>query len=324
MRKKTKKGNYMSRRIGGIEAGGTKMVCAIGNENGELIDRMSIPTETPQKTLAAMADYFKDASIDALGIGCFGPLDLDASSKTYGYITKTPKEGWSNVNVLGFFKKELSVPVAIDTDVNAAMLGEIRKGAAVGCDSAIYITVGTGIGVGVYVNGGLLHGLVHPEAGHILLARHGSEPCECGNGEFEEGVQTSQGKSDGCKRRIFRGVCPYHTSCFEGLASGPAIEARWGKGAKELTEDEKVWELEAFYLAQAITNYILCYSPQKIVLGGGVMHVEKLFPMIREKVIDMLGGYVQHDKILKDMDYYIVPTVLGDDSGIVGAMELVR
>lgn len=276
------------------------MVCAIGNENGELIDRISIPTETPQKTLAAMADYFKDASIDALGIGCFGPLDLDASSKTYGYITKTPKEGWSNLDVLGFFQKELSVPVAIDTDVNAAMLGEIRKGAAVGCDSAIYITVGTGIGVGVYVNGGLLHGLVHPEAGHILLSRHESE------------------------KRIFQGVCPYHTSCFEGLASGPAIEARWEKSAKELTEDEQVWELEAFYLAQAITNYILCYSPQKIVLGGGVMHVEKLFPMIREKVIDMLGGYVQHDKILKDMDHYIVPTGLGDNSGIVGAMELVR
>ena len=290
----------MSRRIGGIEAGGTKMVCAIGNENGELIDRISIPTETPQKTLTTMADYFKDASIDALGIGCFGPLNLDASSKTYGYITKTPKEGWSNLDVLGFFQKELSVPVAIDTDVNAAMLGEIRKGAAVGCDSAIYITVGTGIGVGVYVNGGLLHGLVHPEAGHILLSRHESE------------------------KRIFRGVCPYHTSCFEGLASGPAIEARWGKSAKELTEDEQVWELEAFYLAQAITNYILCYSPQKIVLGGGVMHVEKLFPMIREKVIDMLGGYVQHNRILKDMDHYIVPTGLGDNSGIVGAMELVR
>ena len=290
----------MSRRIGGIEAGGTKMVCAIGNENGELIDRISIPTETPQKTLTTMADYFKEASIDALGIGCFGPLDLDASSKTYGHITKTPKEGWSNLDVLGFFQKELSVPVAIDTDVNAAMLGEIRKGAAVGCDSAIYITVGTGIGVGVYVNGGLLHGLVHPEAGHILLSRHESE------------------------KRIFRGVCPYHTSCFEGLASGPAIEARWGKSAKELTEDEQVWELEAFYLAQAITNYILCYSPQKIVLGGGVMHVEKLFPMIREKVIDMLGGYVQHNRILKDMDHYIVPTGLGDNSGIVGAMELVR
>ena len=276
------------------------MVCAIGNENGELIDRMSIPTETPKKTLTAMADFFKDASIDALGIGCFGPLNLDASSKTYGYITKTPKEGWSNLDVLGFFQKELSVPVAIDTDVNAAMLGEIRKGAAVGCDSAIYITVGTGIGVGVYVNGGLLHGLVHPEAGHILLSRHESE------------------------KRISRGVCPYHTSCFEGLASGPAIEARWGKSAKELTEDEQVWELEAFYLAQAITNYILCYSPQKIVLGGGVMHVEKLFPMIREKVIDMLGGYVQHNRILKDMDHYIVPTGLGDNSGIVGAMELVR
>ena len=186
--------------------------------------------------------------------------------------------------------------MGFDTDVNGAVLGEVTWGAAKGLDSAIYITVGTGVGVGVYLNGGLLHGLVHPEAGHILLSRHPSDPYE--------------------------GKCPFHKNCMEGLAAGPAIEARWGKKGVELTDRDEVWELEAYYIAQAIMDYILVYSPQKIILWGGVMHQEKLFPMVREEVKRLLNGYVSHEAILDSIEDYIVPPALGEDPGIKGAIRL--
>lgn len=283
-------------RIGGIEAGGTKMVCAIGDENGKIMDRVTFPTRGPKETFEDMIEYFKRWEIEALGIGCFGPIDLNKNSATYGYITSTPKPGWRDTDVVGSFKAALGVPVGFDTDVNGAILGEVTWGAAKGADSAIYITIGTGVGVGVYVNGGLLHGLVHPEAGHMLLAKHPSD--------------------------TYEGKCPYHMTCLEGLAAGPAIEARWGRKGAELTEKSEVWELEAFYIAQAVTNYILAYSPQKIILWGGVMHQESLFPMVRKKVKEMLNGYISHEMIFTKIDEYIVKPALGEDPGILGAIKL--
>lgn len=283
-------------RIGGIEAGGTKMVCAVGDENGRLLDRITIPTRLPETTIPEMVSYFKKWEIEALGIACFGPVDLNKNSKTYGYITETPKEGWRNYPVVKAFKDALNVPIGFDTDVNGAVLGEVTYGAAKGCESAIYITVGTGIGAGVYCNGRLLHGLVHPEAGHILIPKHPKDS--------------------------FKGNCPYHSNCFEGLASGPAIEKRWGKSAKELNAQPEVWEMEAFYIAEAIMNYVLTYSPEKIILWGGVMHQEQLFDMVREKTKELLNGYIHHDMILEHMEQYIVAPGLGENPGIIGAICL--
>ncbi|MCI9572965.1 ROK family protein [uncultured Acetatifactor sp.] len=282
--------------IGGIEAGGTKMVCAVGDENGVIKDRTSFPTRQPEETFADMIAYYRNWDIQALGIGCFGPLDLNRQSRTYGYITKTPKPGWGNCDIVGAFKDALGVPVGFDTDVNGAVLGEVTWGAAKGLDSAIYITIGTGVGVGVYVNGGLLHGLVHPEGGHILLIRHPKD--------------------------TYEGKCPFHKNCVEGLAAGPSIEARWGKKAAELADRDEVWEMEAYYIAQAITDYILSYSPQKIILWGGVMHQEKLFGMVRKEVLNLLNGYVAHEMITEHIDQYIVPPALGEDPGIMGAIKL--
>lgn len=282
--------------IGGIEAGGTKMVCAVGDENGTIMDRASFPTRQPKETFEDMIEYFRKWDIKALGIGCFGPLDLNRKSKTYGYITKTPKAGWSDCDFVGTFQKALGVPVGFDTDVNGAILGEVTWGAAKGLDSAIYITVGTGVGVGVYVNGGLLHGLVHPEAGHILLTKHPDD--------------------------TYKGRCPFHGHCMEGLAAGPAIEDRWGRKAIELADRDEVWEMEAYYIAQAIMDYIVVYSPQKIILWGGVMHQEKLFGMVRTQVQSLLNGYVAHEAILESIDDYIVPPALGEDPGIKGAIRL--
>lgn len=272
------------------------MVCAIGDENGNLVDRVSIPTETPEITIPKLVAYFKQYDIQAIGIGCFGPVDLNKNSETYGYITKTPKLAWENFDMVGTFTKELNVPVGFDTDVNGAILGEVTWGAAQGLSNAIYITIGTGVGVGVYINGGLVHGLVHPEGGHILLAKH--------------------------EKDTYGGKCPFHKNCFEGLAAGPAIEGRYGKKGFELAHDEAVWEMEAYYIAQALVNYILAYSPEKIILWGGVMHQEQLFDLVRSETVKLLNGYVQSDLLLNHTDEYIVAPGLGDDPGIKGAIKL--
>ncbi|SFR69064.1 ROK family protein [Anaeromicropila populeti] len=282
--------------LGGLEAGGTKMVCAVGDENGKLIDRKVFPTETPDVTIPAMISYFKDFPVEAIGIGSFGPLDLDRKSETFGYITSTPKPFWGNVNLRGAFLEEFHIPVGIDTDVNGAALAEATWGAGAGCDVVLYITIGTGVGVGVCIGGKLLHGLVHPEAGHILLEKLPND--------------------------TYSGKCPFHPNCLEGLAAGPAIEGRWGKKAIELADSEGVWKMEAEYVSQALVNYILTYSPNKIVLWGGVMHQPQLFPMIRNGVVNKLNGYIRHDAIVKNIEEYIVAPKLGDDPGIMGALRL--
>lgn len=281
--------------IGALEAGGTKMVCAIGKENGEILDRISIPTETPDITMPKIISYFKDKEIKALGVGSFGPIDLDRNSATYGYITSTPKLAWRNYNIVGALKEALNVPIGFDTDVNGSALGEMTFGSTKGLDSSIYITIGTGVGVGVIMNGKPLHGMLHPEAGHILITRAPED--------------------------TFQSKCPYHSFCLEGLAAGPAIEARYGKKAYELTDREDVWELEAYYIAQALVNYTLTLSPKRIVLGGGVMHQTQLYPMIRKKFMDLLNGYIV-TKELQDIEHYIISPALNDNQGIMGCIQL--
>ena len=281
---------------GSLEAGGTKMVCAIGDEQGNILERVSIPTLEPENTMPAIIDFFKNKNICALGIGCFGPVDLDKKSATYGYITTTPKLAWKNYDIVGTCKKELGVPVGFDTDVNASALGEATWGCTKELDHSIYITVGTGIGAGVIIDGKPYHGMLHPEAGHIFLARHTQDPME-------------------------KGVCPYHELCLEGLASGPAIAARWGKPGAELADRKEVWELEAYYLAQAICSYIMILSPERIIVGGGVSHQEQMMPMIRAEVQRQMGGYIQA-KGMQDLDSYIVLPSLNDNQGIMGGLKL--
>ena len=284
-------------RLGALEAGGTKMVCAIGDEKGNIAERVSIPTKTPEETIPLLIDFFKQRNIDALGIGCFGPLELNPKAEKYGYITTTTKVAWRNFDFLGSMKNALQCPVGFDTDVNGSVLGEVTFGQAKGKSCALYLTIGTGIGAGIYIEGKLLHGMLHPEAGHVLITRRETD--------------------------TYEGKCPYHKNCLEGLAAGPAIEGRYGKKAADLAGDEAVWDLEADYIAQALTGYILTLSPEIIILGGGVMHQMQLFPLIRKKVTEYLGGYVNTEE-LSDMDHYIVPASLHDDQGIMGCLELGR
>jgi fructokinase len=280
---------------GALEAGGTKMVCAIGDENGKILERTKIPTTTPEETMPPIFDFFKDKGIKAIGIACFGPIDLNKDSATYGSITSTPKKGWSGYNIVEETKKALGIPVGFDTDVNGSMLGEATWGCAKGVSDAIYLTIGTGVGGGVISNGKLLHGMLHPEVGHIRLPR----------------VEGDPGKS----------VCPFHDNCLEGLAAGPSIKARWGVSADQLADRAEVWEIESEYIATALMSYALILSPQKIILGGGVMHQEQLFPLIRKKFKELVNGYIV-TKEMEDLDNYIVPASLNDDQGIMGAVKL--
>lgn len=282
-------------RLGALEAGGTKMVCAIGDEAGNIYERISVPTETPEITMPKLVDYFKQHNIEALGIGCFGPIDLNRNSDTYGYILTTPKLVWQNYNILGVLRDALGIPVGFDTDVNASALGEATWGCTKGLDNSMYITIGTGIGAGIITNGKLLHGMLHPEAGHTLMVRHPAD--------------------------TYEGHCPYHKSCLEGMAAGPAIEARWGRKGIDLADKKEVWEMEAYYIGQALVNYVLILSPQRIVLGGGVMHQTQLLPMVREELKKQLAGYVRTSE-LDDLQSYVVLPSLNDNQGIMGALKL--
>ncbi|MED1203317.1 ROK family protein [Heyndrickxia acidicola] len=278
--------------FGSIEAGGTKFVCSVGDREGNIEARASFPTTVPEETMPQVIEFFKPYTLKGIGIGSFGPIDINPNSPTYGFITSTPKPGWRNYPFVQAIKEQLNVPVGFNTDVNAAALGELRKGAAQGLDSCLYITVGTGIGAGAVVQGKLVQGLSHPEMGHILVRRHPEDH--------------------------YAGKCPYHKDCLEGLAAGPAIEERWGKKGMDLAEKPEVWEMEAHYIAQALAQYILILSPEKIILGGGVMKQTQLYPLIQQKVADILNQYVE----LPDLASYIVPPGLGDNAGITGALLL--
>ncbi|MCI3923173.1 ROK family protein [Paenibacillus sp. TRM 82003] len=282
--------------FGAIEAGGTKFVCGVGREDGTIEDRVDFPTEQPERTIGRVIDYFQGKAVQAIGIGSFGPLDLDRTSPTYGYVTTTPKPGWSNYDFLGALKTAFPVPMGWDTDVNAAALGEATWGAARGLDSCVYYTIGTGVGVGVYAEGKLVHGLVHPEGGHVLTRRHPEDD--------------------------FAGACPYHGDCLEGMAAGPALEKRWGVKGSALAADHEAWGIEAYYIAQAIVGTVLTLSPKRVILGGGVMKQRQLFPLIRAEVRKALNGYVRADALESGIDAYIVPPGLEDNAGLSGALAL--
>ena len=288
---------------GGIEAGGTKFVCAVGSNPDDLCVNV-IETTTPDETISRVIAYFKEQNstkkLSSIGIGSFGPIDLNRNSKTYGFITSTPKLNWENVDFVGAIRSSFNIPIGFDTDVNAAAIGEYQWGAAQGLTNFIYLTIGTGIGGGGIINGIPLHGLLHPEMGHIFIPRDNSD------------------------KKSYEGNCPRHKDCFEGLASGPAIRNRWGRPPQDLNQDHPAWEYIAKYISYALVNYICTISPQRIIIGGGVMKQSKLFPLIHQMVKELLNNYLQLPEITENIQNYIVPPTLGDRSGILGAIALAK
>src|SRR5512139_667024 len=286
---------------GGVEAGGTKFVCCVASGPGKIVEEVRFATTTPDETLKKTIQFFtpfvQDGRIRSIGVGSFGPIDLDPVSPTYGFITATPKPGWSNTDVRGILEQALKTHIVIESDVNAAAVGEAIWGASRGLDPSLYLTIGTGIGGGYIKDGRPLMGLVNPEMGHLRIP-HDRE------------------------RDPFEGSCPFHGDCFEGLANGPAIEKRLGIKGALIPETDPYWDIEAEYIAAALVNYILTLVPKKIILGGGVMQREFLFPKVRSRVRNLLNGYVPSKSILEEIDQYIVPPGLGNQSGGMGAIAL--
>ena len=292
--------HILKNMFGAIEAGGTKFVCGIGSSPEDL-ETAQFPTSAPEVTFQSVIAFFKDsgAALEAFGIGSFGPLDLDPSSPAYGHITSTPKLGWANFDVLGAIQSVFDVPVGFDTDVNAALLGEATWGAARGLGDAVYLTIGTGIGGGAMVRGRVVHGLVHPEMGHLRVPHD-------------------------LARDPFPGCCPFHGDCLEGLACGPAMQMRWNTPAALLPPDHPAWALEAHYIALGLVNLMVSLSPRRFLLGGGVMQQPHLFDFIRKEFVLLLNGYVQHLEVLERLHNFIQPPQLAGRSGILGALALAQ
>jgi fructokinase len=290
--------NNSSPLYGGIEGGGTKFICAVGTSPEDIRAETRIQTTTPEETMSQIVDFFKQqGELASIGFSCFGPLDPNPNSPTYGYILPTPKPGWSNANVVGMLRSAFDIPIAFDTDVNGAALGEWTWGAAQGLNTFIYLTIGTGIGGGAYVEGKLLHGLLHPEMGHIPMPH------------------------DRVKDP-FDGNCPFHGDCFEGLACGPSIEKRWGQRAETFAADHPAWELEAEYIASALAAYSYVISPERIIIGGGIGAVEHLLPRIQQKTRALINNYIQAPRIQNEIEQYIVHPGLGGKAGVLGAIAL--
>jgi fructokinase len=288
-------------RFGGIEAGGTKFVCMVGSGPDAIAAETRFATTSPAETLQRAIRFFQEQAMEeglaGIGVGSFGPLDLDPASPTYGYITTTPKAGWAHTDLVGCLQGALQVPVAIDTDVNAAAFGEFVWGAAQGIDPFIYNTIGTGIGAGGIIHGEPIHGLLHPESGHMRIPHDRNlDP--------------------------YAGSCPFHGDCFEGLASGGSLRGRWGLSAEQIQDDHPAWDLEAHYLALALVNQICMLSPRRVVLGGGVMKHLPLFERVRCKVQEYLNGYIDLEEVRAGIETYIVPPSLGDRSGCLGAIAM--
>ncbi len=292
--------------IAAIEAGGTNITCAVGTGPGDLRLSKRFATMAPHETLREMVDFFESAArqlgqFSAIGFGSFGPLDLSERSDTYGHITTTPKPGWQFTDVLGPLRDCFHVPIGFDTDVNAAALGEYTWGAGKNCDPLVYITVGTGIGGGVLIGGKPLHGAMHPEIGHLHIPQ----------------VMTTAPQPDG--------VCPFHGgNCLEGLISGPALAARWGAPAESIPPEHECWGEFATLLALGLVNLTLTLSPQRIILGGGVMHQTQVFPMVREELQRLLNDYLHTPELMERIDQFVVPPALGDEAGVLGALALGR
>jgi len=287
---------------GGIEGGGTKFVCAVGTNPNDIRAETRFPTTTPHETMSQAVEFFKQQEItfgklDAIGFACFGPLNPKPDTPTYGHILPTPKPGWSNSDVVGMLRTSFDIPVNFDTDVNGAALGEAKWGNAQGLETFIYLTIGTGVGGGAYVEGKLLHGLLHPEMGHIPLPH------------------------DRVKDP-FPGTCPFHGDCFEGLASGVAIEKRWGQRGGALPEDHPAWDLEAEYIALALMTYCHTLSPQRIIIGGGVGQLEHLLSKVQKRTRELINGYIQSTAITENIESFIVTPGLGSQAGVLGAIAL--
>ncbi|MBW7882317.1 MAG: ROK family protein [Caldilineaceae bacterium] len=289
--------------FGGIEAGGTKFVCAVGSGPDDIRDEIRFPTTTPEETLGHAIKFFRkhhrQTPLQAIGVASFGPVDPNPASPTFGYVTTTPKPHWAHTDVVGRLRAALGLPVGFDTDVNGAALGEHRWGAAQGLDTFVYLTVGTGLGGGGMANGKLLHGLMHTEMGHMRIPHDRT-------------------------RDPYKGWCTYHGDCWEGLSCGPAIEERWQTNARDLAPDHPAWALEAHYLALGLVNIITTLSPQRIIMGGGVMDQHQLFPMMRREVQALLNGYIQKPEVAAQIDQYIVPPGLGNRAGVLGAIALAQ
>ncbi len=280
---------------GAMEAGGTKIISAVGTAEGEIIDSIEVPTLSPEETLPALVEFYKKYRLEALGIGAFGPVELHRESPDYGRVLNSPKKAWHDFNFYRYFREQLDCEVVVDTDVNGAALGESIHGALQGVSDGMYLTIGTGIGAGILVDGKLLHGSMHPEAGHILLQKHPEDLAECS--------------------------CGYHTYCFESLAAGPSLEKRTGIPGAKIPGDHPVWDMECYYIAQALVNYTLILATRRIVLGGGVMKQEHLFLKIREQFGKLMAGYMD-TKEIRDLDQFIVPAKLDGRQGIIGALYL--
>jgi fructokinase len=290
--------------LGGVETGGTRCACIIAGDPDRIVAEASFPTTTPAETINRIVSFFRghfrEYPIRAVGIGSFGPLDLDPLSPTWGHITTTPKPGWTDVDVCGPIGDALLVPVALDTDVNAAALGEYycaAEGRVV--DPLLYLTVGTGIGLGAVVQGQPLHGLVHPEAGHMLVPHDWA-------------------------RDPFAGTCPFHGDCWEGLASGHALEQRWGQPGENLPPDHHAWALEARYLGIGVADLIYCLSPRRVIMGGGVMRQPGLMERVREEVRETIRGYLRPGALAEGLERLILPPSLDGRSGVLGALLLAK
>jgi len=288
---------------GGIEAGGTKFVCAVGSGPDDVRAEVRFPTSTPAEALGKSIAFFREQHalhpLTSVGVACFGPVDPDPTSPTFGYVTTTPKPYWAHTDVVGVLQSALGMPIGFDSDVNGAALGEHRWGAAQGLDTFVYLTVGTGLGGGAMVNGKLVHGLMHPEMGHMRVPHdRQADP--------------------------YPGWCTYHGDCWEGLTCGPAIEGRWNISARDLPPAHPAWALEAHYLALGIVSIITVLAPQRVIMGGGVMDQSHLFPMIRQDVAAVLNGYIQRPQLADQIDAYIVPPGLGNRAGVLGAIALAQ
>ncbi len=288
--------------FGAVEAGGTKFLCSVGASPTELQEPVRIPTTTPEETLQAVVAYFsaaqeKHGKLAAIGVGTFGPAGVSPGAADFGFITTTPKPGWQQTDILGTLRKHFPVAYGFDTDVNAAVLGETEEGgAAVGAASPLYITVGTGIGGGAMVGGKLVHGLLHPEMGHIRLPKAPGD--------------------------AFAGCCPWHGDCFEGLASGTALAARWGQPAESLPPEHPAWAMQAHYLGTAVANFLLTISCDRIVLGGSVCQAPGLLEKTREVTRQALAGYLSHPLANAEIARLIVPPQQKQPPGLVGALRL--
>lgn len=280
--------------FGGIEAGGTKFICAVADEDLNIVDQVRVDTTIPEETMQAVKAFFSQYDVASFGVGSFGPIDVNKASNSYGYITSTPKLAWQDYDFVGDLKKWFAKPVGWTTDVNAASLAEYSVGAAKDANSCLYLTVGTGVGGGFTANGEIYHAYSHPEMGHIKLQKHPHDH--------------------------FEGACPFHGDCLEGLVAGPAIEKRVGIKGADIAPDHEVWTYVAYYLGQAIANYTLTLAPERVVIGGGVMHQDHLLDMVKDRVLDSLADYVS----LPDIDTYIQAPKLADNAGITGSLLLAK